>query len=319
MKKFSQILAEFRGKNILIVGDVMIDHYLHGTVSRHSPEAPVPVLLAEKDEYRLGGAANVAHNIVKLGGNPLLVSMCGADDKGENLIRLLNESGISHEGLVRSKDYPTTEKLRVVDKLNKQLIRLDFERADDITGLLEDSLISKFDKYFKDASAVIISDYAKGVMSPQFIRYVIERSQSKPVFIDPKPKHKEFYKNAFLLTPNEKEAAEMSGIDEVNDGNCDEIGKRLTIELNANVVITRGKKGMKAYMKDDGNFEVPTKAEEVFDVTGAGDTVISTIALAYASGADVLDACQIANLAAHVVIGKFGTETSTIEEISKLL
>ncbi|EKD47730.1 MAG: Bifunctional protein HldE [uncultured bacterium] len=111
----------------------------------------------------------------------------------------------------------------------------------------------------------------------------------------------------------------MVGVDEITDANCDEIGKRLSIELNSNVIITRGKKGMKAYMKDDGTFEVPTKAEEVFDVTGAGDTVISTVALAYASGADVLESCQIANLAAHVVISKFGTETSTVDEISKLL
>lgn len=315
------ILKKFSGKNILVIGDCMVDHYLYGTVGRQSPEAPVPVLLAKRDEYRLGGAANVANNIQKLGAKATLISMVGEDPKGDKLVQMLEVEGIATGGIISTKDYPTTEKLRVIDDRNKQLIRLDFERADDIEGVLEDEFISRFDRLSKDADAVIISDYSKGVMSPRLIKYVIERGKSvnMPVLVDPKPKHTNSYNQAFLITPNEKEAAEMAGIDAITDDNSREIGKQLQQTLSANIVMTRGNKGMQVFCKDDGVFDIPTMAEEVFDVTGAGDTVISTIAVACACGATISEACEIANAAAHVVIGKFGTETVTQEDIIKLL
>ena len=319
--KIKDILKKFSGKTILVIGDLMVDHYLYGSVERQSPEAPVPVLLAKQDEYRLGGAANVANNLKKLGAGVLLVSMVGEDPKGEKLVEMLEVEGIDVTGIVRTKDYPTTEKLRVIDNHNKQLIRLDFERTDDISGILEDEMISRYDQLSKDADGVIISDYAKGVMSPRLIKYVIERCNAvnMPVFVDPKPKHKDAYKGAYLMTPNENESAEMGEVDVITDENCDEVGKRLQEELSTNVVMTRGKKGMHVFYKDDGVFDVPTKAEEVFDVTGAGDTVICANALACTAGANITEACEVANAAAHSVIGKFGTETTTQDDILEIL
>ncbi|OGJ51915.1 hypothetical protein A2336_03040, partial [Candidatus Peregrinibacteria bacterium RIFOXYB2_FULL_41_88] len=228
-ERFLKIFEQFKKKTILVVGDTMLDHYLHGTVSRQSPEAPVPVLLAERDEYRLGGAANVANNLARIGATPILVSIIGKDTNGEKLVQMLDAEGISTRGLIVTVDRPTTEKLRVIDNGNKQLIRLDFEKTEEIGERLEDELISRFDKLLKEADGVLISDYAKGVMSPSFIKYVIEEcaKTKTPVFIDPKPRHKDFYKNSFLLTPNEKEASEMAGVEAITDGNCNEVGKRL--------------------------------------------------------------------------------------------
>lgn len=316
-----EILQQFTGKTVLVIGDLMVDHYLYGSVSRQSPEAPVPVLLAKKDEYRLGGAANVANNISELGGKVSLVSMIGNDLNGEKIFQMLEVEGVDTSGIVTASSYPTTEKLRVIDDANKQLIRLDFEKTEDISGTLEDELIVKFDEAFQGANGVLISDYAKGVMSPSLIKYVIEccNAEGIPCFIDPKPGHKDAYKGAFLITPNENEAAEMAEIDGITDENCDEVGKRLSAELETSIVLTRGKRGMKVYYKDDGVFEVLTKAEEVFDVTGAGDTVIAAIALSCVCGAKIVEACEIANAAAHVVIEKFGTEVSSIDEILEIL
>lgn len=316
-----EILEKFSDKTVLVIGDVMIDHYLYGTVNRQSPEAPVPVLLAARDEYRLGGAANVANNLSKLGGKVSLISMIGNDPNGDKLTQMLEAEGLPTNGFVRSNDYPTTEKLRVIDNHNKQLIRLDFEKTEDISGTPEDDLISKFDQLSKQADGVLISDYAKGVMSSRLLKYVIEQcaAMNVPCFVDPKPNHKDSYKGAFLITPNEKEAAEMIDIPEITDENCNEVGERLKQELSTNVVLTRGKKGMKVFYKDDGIFDVPTQAEEVFDVTGAGDTVVAAIALACTCGADIQVACKVSNAAAHAVISKFGTEVVTQDEILEIL
>ncbi|MFA6529102.1 MAG: D-glycero-beta-D-manno-heptose-7-phosphate kinase [Candidatus Gracilibacteria bacterium] len=318
---FLNIFGRAKEKTILIVGDTMIDHYLHGDVTRQSPEAPVPVLLAQRDEYRLGGAANVANNLAKIGVKPLLISIIGKDSNGEKLVQMLDAEGIPTSGLIVTPTRPTTEKLRVIDKSNKQLIRLDFEKTDEIEDRLEDELISRFDKFIKEADGVLISDYAKGVMSPKFIKYVIEQSAAinVPVFVDPKPRHKDFYKNSYLVTPNEKEASEMAGVDSITDENCNEVGKRLAEMLSANVVMTRGSKGMRIFHKSGQIFDVPAKAQEVFDVTGAGDTVISFIALCCVSGLGITESCQLANVAARIVIEKFGTETAKTDEILKIL
>ncbi|MBU1018876.1 MAG: D-glycero-beta-D-manno-heptose-7-phosphate kinase [Patescibacteria group bacterium] len=314
-----EILEQFSGKTILVIGDIMIDHYLYGSVSRQSPEAPVPVLLAKKDEYRLGGAANVSNNILKLGGKVALVSMVGEDSNGEKLRQMLEAEGLNTDYLVTSSAYPTTEKLRVIDDHNKQLIRLDFEKTDDVHGVLEDELIAKFDEALKTADGVLISDYAKGVMSPRVTKYVIERCGQKLCFIDPKPTHKDSYKGAFLITPNEKEAAEMAGVPSVTDENCNEVGNKLKNELDSSIVMTRGSKGMRIFHTDGGVFDIPTHAQTVFDVTGAGDTVVAAIALALSSGANIVNTCKIANAAAQKVIEKFGTEVVSTEEILSIL
>jgi len=316
-----EVLAKFASQTIMVVGDVMIDHYLYGSIGRQSPEAPVPVLLAQRDEYRLGGASNVANNLRSLGANVILLSLIGEDDKGDKIVSMLSGRGIDPSNLVRTNTYTTTEKLRVIDNNNKQLIRLDFEKTADISGELEETFVSAFDRLIDSVSGIIVSDYAKGVMSARFLQHLITKSNSlnKPVFVDPKPKHKDSYRQAFLITPNEKEAAEMADVTSITDDNSHEVGKKLQEELSSNIVLTRGKKGMQVFYKADGVFDVPTKAEEVFDVTGAGDTVISTIALACTSGADIEMACELANSAAHVVISKFGTETATTDDILKLL
>lgn len=318
---FLNIFGRAKEKTILVVGDIMIDHYLHGDITRQSPEAPVPVLLAERDEYRLGGAANVANNLIKIGVKPILISVIGKDLNGEKLVQMLFAEGIETSGIIVTTSRPTTEKLRVIDKSNKQLIRLDFEKTDEIENRLEDELISRFDKLIKEADGVLISDYAKGVMSPKFIKYVINQSAivNIPVFADPKPRHKDFYKNSYVLTPNEKEASEMTGVDSITDENCNEVGKQLAQTLSTNIVMTRGSKGMRIFHKEGNIFDVPAKAQEVFDVTGAGDTVISFIASCCICGLGLTEACQLANVAARIVIEKFGTETVKMNEILKIL
>ncbi len=309
-KYMSTFVNEFGGKNIFIVGDLMLDKYIWGSVDRISPEAPVQVVAVQKESYVPGGAANVANNIVSLGGNAILCGVVGKDEAKNILQEQLDKEKVVSYLIEDSR--PTIQKVRVVSQ-NQQLLRIDYEDKKYVEEHVEKKVLD-FLKNQEEIDVIVISDYAKGIVTEQLVKQIVEHAKIKsiPVIVDPKPKHIDYYKDVTLITPNQKEALEMV---EDESMNVDNIGELLENKIDANILITRGKDGMSLYERDDKPAHIPTKAKEVFDVSGAGDTVISTIALAVATGAGLKDSAIIANHAAGVVVGKVGTSTLTAKEL----
>ncbi|MEM4264030.1 MAG: PfkB family carbohydrate kinase, partial [Candidatus Woesearchaeota archaeon] len=262
MKK---IIENFKGKKILVIGDVMLDKYIYGSVTRISPEAPVQVVKVEKESYVPGGAANVANNIAALGGRAILVGAVGKDPGAEILTRILNEKDVKTEFFVWNA--PTIVKVRVVGQ-SQQLLRIDYE---DETTINAQEISKKIIKLAADADVIIISDYAKGTINEEVMKTAV--ASGKKVIIDPKPKNFRLYKGAFLIKPNFSEAKEIAGTTDVS-----EMGRKLKEQTNSNILITKGKEGMSLFEIDGSNLHVPTEAREVYDVTGAGDTVTAALA-----------------------------------------
>jgi rfaE bifunctional protein kinase chain/domain len=295
---------------ILVSGDIMLDRYYYASVQRISPEAPVPVARVERQNAVLGGAANVAHNLARLGCRVGLLGSVGADENRQALIELLNKEQIHAEGLVIT-DRPTTTKLRVIGG-HQQMLRLDFEENAPVgeAGLRE--LKKAFQEQIDQAQVVIVSDYSKGVCIPDFCQYLIKQCGSKaiPVIVDPKGVNWRKYRGAFLATPNLKELNEVAGIRQ-SIGNEDlPIKNAAELVLKryglGNVVVTRSEKGF-SLVNPGTCLHVPTQAREVFDVSGAGDTFIAVLGAALSAGLAVADAAKLANLAAGVVVGHAGT------------
>ncbi|MDP2750157.1 MAG: D-glycero-beta-D-manno-heptose-7-phosphate kinase [Nanoarchaeota archaeon] len=316
-----KLISKFKGKNILIVGDVMLDKFIAGGVSRISPEAPVQVVSVNRESYVPGGAGNVASNIAALGGNGKLVGIVGTDHAGEIIKSELRQRKIEPL-LVETKSRPTTQKIRVLAQ-NQQLLRIDYEEEEKIDHELENHITETITKHLDKTDIIVVSDYAKGVITKKIMALIISSAKKKkiPVLIDPKPKNKEFYKGATLITPNHKEANQMCSLpDNRNDESLINVGTRLAKELKTNVLITRGEKGMSLFEIEKQKItqtHIPTKAKEVYDVTGAGDTVIGTLAVALAAGATLKEAMTLANHAAGIVVGKVGTATCSVEELNK--
>lgn len=302
MNKYRETLSKFAGNNIVVIGDVMLDQYLEGEVSRISPEAPVPIARIEKEYYELGGAGNVASNVSSLGGQVSFFSFIGKDGEGEILKRLMRERNISFYFDVCPI---TTRKTRIIGK-SQQLLRIDKEETSYkiFSSSIKDIILEKAN----ESKIIIISDYAKGVITEDLMNLL--KNQKKKIIVDPKPKNKFLYQDVFLITPNEKECLEMSSCKTVNEG-----AERLKDSLNSNVLVTRGEKGMMLY--SDKILEIPTYAKEVYDVTGAGDTVIATISLSLASGFSLEESAIIANHAASIAVEKRGTYSVGIEELKK--
>jgi D-glycero-beta-D-manno-heptose-7-phosphate kinase len=302
-------IESFSKKNILVIGDIMIDQYLYGDVERISPEAPVPIVRVKQEENVLGGAANVANNIISLGGNCTLLSVCGDDTNAEVLQKKLQEKKIDHV-LVKDIKRPTTIKKRIISGNNHQLIRLDYEEThyigEDIEKILLDSI--------KDFDAIVISDYAKGCITESLAKKLIHIAGKKPVIVDTKPMHKSFYRGCYLMTPNLKEAIDMTGLSAES-----EIGSSISKSNNCNVYITLGARGIHVFTKEKELTVPSAKVTKIYDVTGAGDTVVAASALAVISGMDLFESARIANAAAGVVVQKPGTSTATVEEINRLL
>lgn len=310
-------LDKFKGKRIFIVGDVMLDKYIWGDVERISPEAPVQVVSVNKESYVPGGAANVANNVASLGGEAILVGIAG-DDEGQRILnKELKKRNIKTHLII--DDRPTIQKVRIVAQ-NQQLIRVDYEDKKYIEEHVEDKVVDILRKE-GDLQVIIISDYIKGMVTENLVRMITEYAKSKkiPVIVDPKPKHLEYYKNIDVMTPNLKEAFEMSQIEGKSDKDIEIMGKYLYERTGANVLLTRGKDGMSLIRRDGETFHIPTKAKEVFDVSGAGDTVVAALALSIASQDDLKISSIIANHAAGVVVGKVGTSTANIDEIKRSL
>ena len=312
-----ELIDKFSSRRIAVVGDVMLDRFLIGRVSRMSPEAPVPVVVHDHDEFRLGGAANVANNLRELGGAVDLIGVIGNDHSGAELKNELAAKGIHSTGLITDLERRTTTKMRVVTTRNQQVSRIDFESDHEIGVAVEDAIASQIEMRARAAQVVLVSDYQKGVITRRSMAHLLAFAHQSgiPVIVDPKVPHIDYYAGAALVTPNhiEAESATNSRISTHDDARraSSELRKRIGVE---SVLITRGEHGMWLdHAGTDGH--LPTSAREVADVTGAGDTVIATLALAIAAGATMPEAARLANEAAGIVVGKFGAATVTPGEL----
>lgn len=306
-----ELVAHFRGQPIFVVGDAMLDRFVVGRVTRISPEAPVPIVKCESEYVRLGGAANVAHNLAALGARVTLVSVIGQDDAGRRLRAALARAGIGDDGLVEDSSRPTTEKVRVVTERNQQVARLDYESDADISGHALGAVQERMAAFAAGAKMILVSDYLKGVVTREVMRTAIalKESGTTPVIVDPKIPHLDLYAGASLITPNhhEAESATHRRIRTDAEARAAAIDFRQRARCEA-VLITRGEHGM-WLSGHDAEGSIPAQAREVADVTGAGDTVVATLSLALAAGASLADAAALANHAASVVVGKFGPAT----------
>lgn len=304
-------LPSFEKARVLVVGDVMLDRYWFGDVSRISPEAPVPVLKVSRVEERPGGAANVARNIAELGAHCTLLSVVGADEAGDCLQRLLNVQGRVDALLHRDESFSTIVKLRAIAR-QQQLLRIDFETPPSHEVL--QAKLADFRSKLPDCDVVLLSDYGKGGLTHIAEMIRLARAAGKPVLVDPKGDEYERYRGATLLTPNRSEFREVAG-NWKSEAELNEKAQKLRAGLGLDaLLVTRSEEGMSLF-REQGVLHEPTQAREVFDVSGAGDTVIATLAVMLASGADMVEAVRIANRAAGLVVAKLGTAVVSREEI----
>jgi D-glycero-beta-D-manno-heptose-7-phosphate kinase len=306
--RLKELLAKFRSKRIAVVGDVMVDKYLWGTVARISPEAPVPIVEVEKETERLGGAANVANNVKSLGGWPLLIGVVGDDANGTLLTKLLSGQECPIDGIVRDASRPTTIKTRVIAH-NQHVVRIDNEQKRDISPAVQEQILSVLRSTIASLDGIILEDYNKGVIVAPLIHQIIEmaREHGKIVTVDPKFQNFFEYKNASVFKPNRKEVEEALGMKLTSDERVHEAAVLLKKKLNAeNVLITLGEQGMSLLDNQNSLLHLPTRARHVADVSGAGDTVIATLTMALASGASIQESASLANFAGGVVCGEVG-------------
>lgn len=317
-EKIKRVFARFPETNILVIGDIIIDHFIWGTVSRISPEAPVPVVNVTGENLLLGGAANVLNNIYALGGKATICGLIGQDIMGDHLLGLLDDLGSPTDGIVRSANRPTTKKTRIIAQ-HQQVVRFDREKTGEMQQENFDNLLSFIDKNLSSFQAVIISDYNKGIISGKLMSSLMAKLKTRPdipVIVDPKPKNIERFSGATLLTPNSHEAELMSGVEITDEKSLTKAARIIQDKLKVDaLLITRGEAGMALFEKGQKPFLIPTVAKEVFDVTGAGDTVIASLSLARAAGLSFEEAAMVANQAAGIVVGKLGTATTSREEI----
>lgn len=314
-------IQKFKNKKILVVGDIGLDEYVNGSVKRISPEAPVPVVEVNTEEQRLGLATNVAQNIQSLGGVPVLISVVGNDYAGDQLRKLLKEANVSDQYLVTDNTRPTTKKLRVMSE-HHHVVRVDYEQKKFLKPEIEKKVLDAVQSALLDCDGLILQDYAKGIFSEKLIQDIIKaaKQKNKKIIADPhRSTPVEYYHGVDLMTPNAEEAIILSRIP-VDDlrgvsESYKEVGEALMKAVNSKqMVITRGKEGM-SFFEDGKTGTVPTVAREVFDVTGAGDTVVAAMALAWCSGISLKESCLIANHAAGVVVAKIGCATCDINEL----
>ena len=318
-QRVEEYAQRFSSTTIFVLGDVMLDRYFWGDVDRISPEAPVPIVRVTDKNARLGGSANVAANLRALGVNVRIAGIVGDDREGEEVKSLLAGCDIEASGLIEARGRETTEKVRIIAR-NQQVIRADFESIEEVQGEARDDLFNTVAAGADLADALLISDYGKGVIAETFLRDLITkwRERGKPVLVDPHVGHFPWYKGATIITPNVKEALEGSSLPPgTRDvGSADGFSIRRELSLEA-LLVTRGDRGMSLYYGDGEEREVhiPTVAKEVYDVTGAGDTVISVLAAGLGAGVDLVDTVVMANQAAGEVVKEVGTSSITRESL----
>jgi D-beta-D-heptose 7-phosphate kinase/D-beta-D-heptose 1-phosphate adenosyltransferase len=312
-----RLLERMRGQRVLVLGDVMLDEFLWGKVARISPEAPVPVVEVQRESYHLGGAGNVACNLRSLGGEAVVAGVVGNDAAAEKLRNALRAAGVESALMVADSGRPTTVKTRIVAH-HQQVVRADREVSDEVPAALERQLLERVRARLPDCGAVIVSDYQKGVVTGNVMKAVraLAARRRIPVLVDPKVRHFAFYRGVSLVTPNQVEAEQATGMRIRDDAALRAAGERILALLRCEaVLITRGEQGMALFARGRRPVHIPTAAREVFDVTGAGDTVIATLALAVCAGAGLAEAAALANYAAGVVVGKLGTATASPDEV----
>ncbi len=312
----AEILKNLRDRYVLVLGDVMLDEFVWGDVTRISPEAPVPVVDVRRESMHLGGAANVLANLVALGARGAVVGVVGNDAAGRRLQTGLRDLGVQDQYLVVDESRPSTTKTRIIAH-SQLVVRADRESRNPVTGKLEEKIVSCLKEALKQADAFVVSDYDKGVVTPSILREILPVAyEQAPVLIDPKLRNFNAYRPATLVTPNHLEALRMSGTEDHSDDGSHHAAKVIREKLGCDaVLITRGDRGMMLLEGDGQPVYVETAAREVYDVTGAGDTVIATLAGALATGATMLEAATLANHAAGIVVGKVGTATASAEEL----
>ncbi len=312
-----EIVSSFSEMEILVMGDIMLDRYIWGTVNRISPEAPVPIVKVNRETVLLGGAGNVVSNVVALHGKASCFGIIGLDRAGEEVLTRLKELGVNTDGIIVDSKRCTTVKTRLIAH-NQQVVRVDREVDQLISKGTEKKIMDKIKGQMKKASCLIISDYDKGVITKSILRTIlpVARKMNIPVAIDPKLTHFSHYQPSTIITPNLSEASKATAIEFKNDKDVLRAGKKI---LNQNkcegVLITMGERGMLLFQKNKKPQRIPAVSREVYDVTGAGDTVITTIALALASGASLEESSILANHAGGIVVGKLGTATLSPSDI----
>jgi len=314
---FVKLIDRFKDARLMVVGDLMVDRYIWGDVHRISPEAPVPVVKVTHESIHLGGSANVVNNIKALGGNVIPVGLMGNDRPGRDLLKALDQLGVSTDGLVFSDEYETIQKSRIIAQ-RQQIVRVDREVYPNLSQETRTRLEDRMMACMKDVDVVIVSDYGKGGITRELLAR-LEAESDVMIHVDPKDKNFDFYKNVCLLTPNQSEAERMSGVSIRNEEDLREAASVIFKRLNCQrLLITRGELGMALFEKDSMVL-IPSKAREVFEVSGAGDTVIAAYSLASAAGASPEEAALISNAAAGVVVAKLGTATLSTDELIKAL
>ena len=314
-------LLRFSRSRVLILGDVMLDEYVWGTVSRISPEAPVPVVAVRSESVKVGGAGNVATNVAALGGQASLIGLVGDDAVGERLGHELELAGVKSDGLIVDRSRPTTVKSRVVAG-SQHIVRFDRESDAPISPAIRERVVAAVRERLSGADVLLISDYAKGLIGPGLVRAVlaVAARQGRIVAVDPKVQHLPLFKGVTVVAPNHHEAAAAARLQVRNESDLLRVGRVLLRRLQVRaVLITRGEQGMSLFEAEKAVVHIPTVAREVYDVTGAGDTVMGALSLALAARADMREAAIIANYAAGVVVGKRGTATVTRGELERAL
>jgi D-beta-D-heptose 7-phosphate kinase/D-beta-D-heptose 1-phosphate adenosyltransferase len=307
-------------KKILVIGDLILDQYIFGKVKRISPEAPVPVVEVEKNIYIPGGAANVANNISSLGGRAIISGVIGEDGIGRILKEELLKKKIDISGIVIEKNRPTSLKTRVIAH-SQQVVRIDREKKEEIGKQTIKKILQKIEKFLKEVEVVVFSDYNKGMAEKNFVREIVKISKKfkKKIIVDPKPQNFEKFKNVTILTPNQQEAILYSHIEISDRKTLEKVAKKImkNLKLEA-LLITRGEKGMSLFTEEK-SIHIPAVTSEVYDVTGAGDTVVGALSVFLAAGFDLFTSVKLANYAAGVVVRKLGTATVTLGEILEIL
>jgi D-beta-D-heptose 7-phosphate kinase/D-beta-D-heptose 1-phosphate adenosyltransferase len=323
-KTLIEHIDRFPKAKVFVIGDIIMDEYIWGKVSRISPEAPVPVVEVHQETKMLGGAANVIHNMATLGAKPILCGVIGEDRMGSQIMSRIHEMGLKAEGMVVEKGRPTSIKTRIVAH-NQQVVRFDRESKKDITPESIEKILNYIESHIEMIDALVVSDYGKGVISEPLVKGLrdLVRSASKKsivIAVDPKTGNFDYYHGVDVITPNHHEAGNYCGFEIQDEERLLEAGRRMLDELHCrSVLITQGKDGVTLFERGEEVTHIPTVAKKVFDVTGAGDTVISVFSLGLASGMDPKYAAVLSNIAAGIVVGEVGTSTVGAEELKKAI
>ncbi|MCC6543445.1 MAG: D-glycero-beta-D-manno-heptose-7-phosphate kinase [Nitrospirae bacterium] len=317
MNRLSGYINKFNNATVLVVGDIIADHYVWGKVERISPEAPVPIVDVQSESYLLGGAGNVASNILSLGGKVRICGVIGSDDMGRWISNRLKSDGVCTDGIIVEEGRPSSKKTRVIAH-SQHVVRFDHESRGEISLHSQDLIFDYIRTHINDIKVVIISDYAKGVITSRLVKNILQLAAENNlcVIVDPKLKHFDFYTGATVITPNTSEASIASGLSISDDETLLKAGNILLNQSNAEaILITRSEHGMSLFQRGHDATHIPAFAREVYDVTGAGDTVVSTLALSVAAGASLTDAALLANYAGGIVVGIVGTATVHQEQL----